>query len=124
MAKLDMQQTFDTVTRHLFKQGGRAINENNKCQYRIGGRKCGIGCLIADKDYYEDLEYHDVCDECVKRVVYRTVDESVGMPFLMDIQNVHDSTISNWGTIILRKKLIRVARRYKLSTAVLDTIVM
>jgi hypothetical protein len=124
MAKLDMQQTFDTVARHLFEQGQPAIKENDKCQYRIGGLKCAIGCLIADKDYDEDLEYHDVCDECVRKVVYRTVNKRVGMKFLIDIQNAHDYARFDWSTMTLKKELRCVAGRYKLSTAVLDTLVM
>lgn len=51
-----MQQEFDIVVAHLFKQGRPATNKAGFCMYRSGDLSCAIGCRIPDKDYSHAME--------------------------------------------------------------------
>lgn len=53
------REAFDRVARHLLTQKARAnqIAGEPACCYRArDGKRCAIGCLIADEHYREDLE--------------------------------------------------------------------
>ena len=53
---MSAQQVFDKAYRHLISQNARA-EEHFNCKYRTDrGLKCGVGCLIDDEHYSEDME--------------------------------------------------------------------
>lgn len=66
MNQMTTQETFDTVFRHLVKQGRRSMTtqasygenrDTERCSYRgKGGTSCAIGCLIPDELYSPDIE--------------------------------------------------------------------
>lgn len=51
------QEIFDTVARHLHKQGVQALDASgNGCLYRTpAGLRCAVGCLIVVNGWH-DLE--------------------------------------------------------------------
>lgn len=50
------QEIFDTVARHLFKQGHPAV-EDGSCLYRASnGDRCAAGVLITDRYYDPKME--------------------------------------------------------------------
>lgn len=59
---VNKQEVFDTVVRHLGKQGERAVaydayDEGSRCVYRASdGKKCAVGCLIPDEMYKPEME--------------------------------------------------------------------
>jgi hypothetical protein len=48
---LTKQQIFDKALVGVRLQGGPAANKNGTCRFRIDGKACGVGQLIADQDY-------------------------------------------------------------------------
>lgn len=86
------QEIFDKVVAHLRAQGGRALNENQMCQYRArDGAKCAIGCLILDEHYSRRLEGMLVgADNLVIKALRKSgvPDEAGGL--LRDLQSIHD----------------------------------
>ena len=66
---MNLQEIFDKVTEHLYKQGGPA-KEQSSCQYLAsGGKKCAVGCLIKSEFYDESLESHLIDDEIAISVI-------------------------------------------------------
>lgn len=58
---MNAQEIFDTVVTHLRKQGSKSqeyyTNGVDQCVYRNSdGKKCAIGCLISDEEYFDDME--------------------------------------------------------------------
>lgn len=58
---MTLQEIFDQVSKHLLAQNAKSERKGYKggmlCAYRgNNGKSCAVGCLIADKDYNEDLE--------------------------------------------------------------------
>jgi hypothetical protein len=104
---MNRQQIFETVARHLFAQGKRAVKFNESayhrevaerirhnwggkpdkeeyqtCQYRSpDGLKCAVGCLIPD-------EYYDVGME--GNGVYSILSRYPLLKKLLDVKNVMD----------------------------------
>lgn len=57
MNKLNMQETFENVVRHLYAQGHPAMDESGACLYRgPNGTKCAVGCLIPDDLYKRQMD--------------------------------------------------------------------
>lgn len=52
------QETFETVVKHLIRQGKKAeIVGSLSCRYRTpDGLKCAAGCLIPDSEYSPSFE--------------------------------------------------------------------
>lgn len=51
-----MQQEFDAVVAHLYKQGKRAA-VNGRCRYRSDdGTMCAVGCRIPNEMYDPNME--------------------------------------------------------------------
>lgn len=85
------QEIFDKVVAHLRAQGGKALNENQMCQYRArGGAKCAIGCLILDEHYSRRLEGKRAFSDLVVKALRKSgvPDEAGGL--LRDLQRIHD----------------------------------
>lgn len=89
------QEAFETMVRHLRKQGCQSISEDGtRCLYRgPNGRRCAVGVLISDGEYQERWDATGV------RV------DRLGLPWLGDLdmrllefmQFTHDHvTPSRW----------------------------
>lgn len=120
-----MQEVFDTVCKHLVKQGRRAVNlSHGQCKYRASnGDKCAVGVLIPDDRYRLDMEGMTlgvIKFELECAVPAFRVDKN----FLGALQRVHDFADS-WdegGGLSARgiRCLRGVADMYVLNTKVLD----
>src|SRR5260221_13116364 len=52
-----LQEIFDTVKEHLWKQNRKSSRYSGGCFYRgPDGLKCAAGCLIPDEDYKPSME--------------------------------------------------------------------
>jgi hypothetical protein len=86
-----MQETFNTIVRHLRAQGGKAqvwdeVKQNYMCYYRLGDLKCAAGCIIPDEFYMPDMEH--------KRILRVDEEFSLNLPDIMLVermQGIHDN---------------------------------
>lgn len=121
---MEAQEIFDTVAKHLFKQGCRSIEVDDEddaaCLYRGPERKmCAIGVLIPDELYTSRLEYINIAF---------IINNNLGIPawmrnhmnLLQRLQQVHDKPL-NWLSAHDMKEALRtVANICELSSSVLD----
>lgn len=61
MTKHTIQETFDTVARHLLRQSAKSVFNyvygETSCAYRgDNGLRCAAGCLIPDSEYSKSIE--------------------------------------------------------------------
>jgi hypothetical protein len=101
---MDTQQAFETVVKHLRKQGCRSqqdttVNGTITCMYRIpeNGLMCAVGALIPDEVYQESFEGTAIRrllrDEPAVNELFR----KVNMNLLEDLQEVHDKqAVEDW----------------------------
>lgn len=94
---LTNQQLFDKVVTHLRTQGVQAAvfngSETVYCKYRIDGKMCAAGCLIADEHYSQDLEG----EKSSAANVYLAIKASIGehdADLVRKLQLVHDNADS------------------------------
>lgn len=93
------QELFDTMVTHLRAQGVKASYQaddgTTMCLYRAeGGRKCAVGCLIADEHYEEFMENTTpnatpVMNALESSLGYKLTDHE--LEFLEEMQTVHDA---------------------------------
>lgn len=128
MSKMTEQEVFDTVVRHLAKQGGKAMefipNEEfgggqTKCCYRTkGGASCSIGCLIPDSEYDPSLEGHGVAYLSEVDKLPASL-KKYRLELLRGLQRAHDMSVTG---VDLRNQLHYVAAGFSLDTSVLDSV--
>lgn len=121
---MNKQEIFDTVARHIFKQGvpgGQIDMANNfSCQYRgSGGTSCAVGCLIPDDSYRSSMEGNDV-EYLLDNydVLPSWMGKSRGL--LVKLQVVHDFLPAWRSASAMRIKLHRVAMDYNLDSSLVD----
>ncbi|MGQ7794434.1 hypothetical protein ACUN0C_18670 [Faunimonas sp. B44] len=106
-----MQDTFDTVVRHLFAQGKQA-HEYGVCRYRTyDGLKCAVGCLIPDEDYDPSFE-----GQLVDRLPIKLPHTNL----LGELQDAHDNIASWQSPNSLVRRLAAIARYSTLNTDALE----
>jgi hypothetical protein len=127
------QEIFDTVARHLFKQGHPAIamrrykaedfatEPKEECVYRApNGDKCAAGVIIPDDLYVPEMEgkaIYAALNECSHTPPRWMIDN---LPLMEALQEVHDAP-PNWKTDAkMKHELWEVADRFGLDPAVLD----
>lgn len=110
------QQVFDHVARHLLTQKTRST-KNGGCAYR-GGKgdlSCAAGCLIADKEYSEDMEGRTWISLAYKEIV-----PYAHTTLIAKLQEVHDySPLDKWP-----QHLKQVAESFNLGYVIVDKIPM
>ena len=87
-------EIIDFVEAKLTEQGCQSKNEKGECLYRgPNNTKCGIGHIISDEKYREDMEGRDIIGLIIKDLFPETKHKSL----LRDIQMIHDSEpASDW----------------------------
>lgn len=96
------QQLFDISSVFILKQGQRSIDNaiRGTCMYRgLKGRKCGIGCLIPNRQYLEDMEALPLSDlfEQFPEQMYKSGLSPKHSTFLNNLQAVHDNNlVADW----------------------------
>jgi hypothetical protein len=123
---MEPQEILDTVARHLFRQGRRAVEPVDSfasCRYRTpSGDKCAVGALIPDEMY--DPTFENVRVSVLIR--HRGCDLpdwfAENAVLLAELQGVHDNPMSWADTQAMRYALTCVAGRFGLSTGVIDSL--
>jgi len=93
---MNLQNVFDTVSKHLLKQKKRSLHSRNGCAYRgEGNMMCAVGCLIKDEYYDRRMEsmsaFSDPVLACLRLSGVQITLLSEAM-FLSDLQILHDHT--------------------------------
>ena len=89
------QEAFETMVRHLRKQGERSTSARGiACRYRgTKGMACAVGVLIPDKEYSPTFEGHGA-EFIVKKVPTL---QSVSLDILLEMQMIHDNdAVKSW----------------------------
>ena len=104
------QEIFETVAKHLFKQGERSMWGGSGegvpyCAYRgSGGKKCAVGAILPDDHYKPSMEALGILSLVT---IFPNLPEFIRMNanLLGKLQAVHD-TPGNWrGSATMRAKL-------------------
>lgn len=87
------QELYTRVRRHLLTQNAKSLNEVGKCMYRGDhGRRCAIGCLIANVNYLPQLETHSTTAVCVRVAAQLSEAQTFdSLSLASQLQMVHDS---------------------------------
>lgn len=121
---MDKQTIFDTVVRHLGRQGHPAMNGAGRCVYRApDGSKCAVGCLIPDELYRPEM---DTGSECGSSFGVGSLDEYFKLPdyfapnggLLSVLQNSHDGW-AQYGLGVMLKRLQKIAEQFNLKPDVI-----
>lgn len=48
---MTLQEIYNKVGAHLLEQNAKAVDENGRCKYQVGGKMCAVGCLISEDVY-------------------------------------------------------------------------
>jgi hypothetical protein len=109
------QEIFDRVCAHLARQGERAI-EAGRCKYRTpDGLRCAIGGLLP-----EDADYGPLEGLSIEGLINNgLVSVDVNRELLEQLQQAHDGMYS---AAELREELRKIARRFGISPAAVETI--
>lgn len=104
------QEIFDVAYTGFKSQGfKRSMDEDGRCLYRNGSRRCAIGWLIPDDLYTADLEGISASEPAIMKLA-RTRPADAG--FVERFQAMHDNLSSPKA---LQVKLLDFARDYGLS---------
>ena len=91
-----------------------------RCAYRgPDGLQCAIGCLIPDRLYDPKMEGNEMGNIVNLMVTYPKLRKFLGKKnddFLLELQRAHDfDEVKSW-----KSRLRSIAKRYRLSSKVLD----
>lgn len=120
---LNKQKIFTKIKNHLLKQNSDCLSDDFKCRYRIGNKKCAIGCLIPNNLYKHQIEDASIDDiinfsenvraRTLRKVLSKSLKSELTydeLKFLRSLQEIHDSfRISEW-----KSQLKRFAEDYSL----------
>ena len=86
------KDVFDYVSSFLINQNEKSTADDIGCAYRGDeGKKCAIGCIIADEFYHPSIEKQTAYDT---KVLYAVKDSlpkyTINDRFLSKLQEVHD----------------------------------
>ena len=85
-----MQQEFDAVVTHLFKQGRPARYSIHEGAYRgPNGTSCAVGCRIPDEMYDPEMEGDNVGSAVCAYNLPKEIEMYLGM--FSKLQNAHDA---------------------------------
>ena len=92
---MNAQEIYNTVRDHLLAQNARATDGDTtlpRCLYRtLDGKKCAVGCLIADDHYTDVLEGDTAEGETVQEALRASgIDADEHLELLCELQGVHD----------------------------------
>jgi len=128
---LTMQEMFDKLAVHLFKQGKQSLMpitnsdglHKEICAYRGENHlMCGVGIFITDEEYDMGME-----QQGVSRLMgsYKHISDKfahINVDFLSAIQVVHDNP-ENWRTTAnMRDALLVLSRPWRLEPNIIYTL--
>lgn len=128
------QETFDTVVKHLYKQGQRSMqwstdrrgNRRLACAYRgKNNTSCAIGCLLPDEMINDSNNTGTGILRLDPTIIKYLGEENIVL--LIQLQKAHD-TVASWQdgyrnpSPALKVTLMDIASTFKLDAAVLKTV--
>lgn len=115
-----MQQEFDAVVQHLYKQGRPALAQD-ACKYRtLDGLMCAVGCRIPDEMYVPEMD--SAPDTTIgvilqrfkfPREIYEYKDMFKALQKIHDNWNEEPLGLYSFGAI--EKHLVKCAESYNLT---------
>jgi len=117
---MNMQQAFDKAYLGVIKQGCIARDDYGTCAYRYqSGKKllkCGIGHLLAKKDYNPEMERKEVRMLADRELLPSNLNR-LPTEFLADLQDAHDNVklFSKTQMEDFKKNMRVVADKYDLT---------
>ena len=121
---MNAQEIFDTVAKHLFAQGHRAVGDDGAsarevCLYRApNGDKCAFGVLIPNECYDPLMENHTARQVIYGWACLEQFEDHVNLIGAM--QRLHDAEYAWFSGERLKDRLREVAEDFALSITVLD----
>jgi hypothetical protein len=124
---MNMQEIFDTVAVHLFKQGRRAVTSHpltNQvlCQYLTdNGLKCAVGCLIPRDRYVllmENMGVRVLLDK-FGVILPDWMSDPENISLMAKLQYIHDDRCSWYSPKYLAAKLREAARYDDIDVSIL-----
>lgn len=113
-----MQQEFDAVVTHLYKQGRPAVGNDGFCRYRTeDGLKCAVGCRIPDEAYTAEMDSGYGMHALTLWSKFESeLPEEIGEydEMFMALQRAHDDWEGN-GWEHIEKELEHIASRFNLT---------
>lgn len=110
-----MQQEFNAVVQHLYKQG-RPAADGNTCKYRSDeGLMCAVGCRIPSDVYSEDMEGKVVAQLVERFAGVLPPEISTYEDMFDDLQWAHDCWTDSELLDSLRRSLAGVAQKYDIT---------
>jgi|694.fasta_scaffold25162_3 hypothetical protein len=118
------QEIFNTVAKHLFKQGKRSVDERFCRYHNNDGLKCAVGILVSEEEYFPEM---DMGNKTIKTLLQHHEDkfptwmkENLGL--VQALQSVHDKQ-NNWeSSDNMYNALVEVASAYDVSPDILEEI--
>jgi hypothetical protein len=121
-----MQQEFDAVVAHLYKQGRPAKasydpNREPQCAYRgDDGLSCAVGCRIPDDNYSAEMEGTGISFLCEYEDFNLPSEIRAYHPMFSSLQAAHDADSSlnsdgDFDSVELTEKLAHTARVFNLT---------
>lgn len=120
---IPQQSTFDTVARHLRRQGRPSVHPvaDPTRHVKYGGAyrgtegcSCAAGCLIPDELYSSDMEGRGVADDQPAGIVVAGLGHDLGL--VQQLQLLHDGLIETWSQVGLQVGLRELAGLFELSS--------
>jgi hypothetical protein len=124
------QEIFDTVARHLFKQGHQAMRtitvggdvSKQECAYRgDNGDMCAFGVVVPDECYSPDMEGLSVLP-AIERMQHPPQWMKDNLGLLEMLQGTHDDTESWSDDENMREALWSVANSFGLDPVILNSL--
>lgn len=118
------QNIFDTVSKHLFKQGKRSV-DNRYCRYHGPDElMCSVGVLIPKETYFSEI---DQGNKTIKSLITQYPDNFPdwmvdNVDLLSDLQCVHDCEYNWENPDNLYNALVKVASIHDVSPDILETL--
>ncbi len=118
------QEIFDKVSEFLIKQGKPCMTDVG-CTYRgPDGLKCAVGCVLPDELYHPGM---DTSDDGGIHTIWWKYPEVAGyfgqvkLPFLQELQKVHDKWSDHGSTETFARQMLDTAKTFGLSPSHLLT---
>lgn len=89
------KDVFDYVSSFLINQNEKSTALSVGCAYRgDNGKKCAIGCIIADEFYHPSMEKQTACDYNILWAIRNSLPKyTTNERFLSKLQEIHDGSI-------------------------------
>jgi hypothetical protein len=112
-----MQQEFDAVVQHLYKQC-RPASEDGTCKYRTAdGLMCAVGCRIPDEMYVPEMDTN-LSGVGIGIILYKfplPAEIFAYQDMFSHLQRIHDNWSGVYGWVEIEDELRACAEKFSLT---------